>query len=216
MDWSISCVVLWYGRHQHLRLLILTSILIFTLVGCGPTPAPQQACNFVQNSDQQRVSWKGQLPIDIYVHESVPTNFIAPLLRAMARWELQTGHKLFRLAGTQSGPLSPSQDGQSVVYWYTQWTQSSQSEQAQTTIYWQSDRINEADIVVDGGNFTYSENDPTAAEVDFESLMIHELGHVLGYKHITDQPSVMAPTLADGVERRTLESEDLSSFQCEY
>jgi hypothetical protein len=199
-----------------LRFLCLTIALTLLVTACGPKLQPQQSCNFVQNSEEQRVSWKGEVPIDIYVHESVPSNFIKPLLKAMAQWEMQTGHALFRLAGVKTGPLTPSRDGQSVIYWFKTWNQGLETEQARTTIYWVGDRIDEADMYVDGSNFTYAEADPTPAEVDFESLMVHELGHVLGYQHIVDHPSVMSPTLANGVERRTLEREDLSSFQCEY
>ena len=52
--------------------------------------------------------------------------------------------------------------------------------------------------------------------IDFESLVAHELGHVLGLGHIETEGSIMRRQLGSGVMRRGLRSVELSSLLCGY
>ena len=52
--------------------------------------------------------------------------------------------------------------------------------------------------------------------VNLESLLIHELGHVLGLKHIDGTSSVMATYLALQVKRESLFAPDKEALACEY
>jgi hypothetical protein len=52
--------------------------------------------------------------------------------------------------------------------------------------------------------------------VDFESLVLHELGHVLGLAHTATIGSVMVPSLASGLVRRTPSETDIQALKCEY
>ncbi|MSR57620.1 MAG: matrixin family metalloprotease [Planctomycetaceae bacterium] len=49
----------------------------------------------------------------------------------------------------------------------------------------------------------------TTSQFDFQTVVIHELGHVLGMGHSTDASSVMFAELATGQVRRTLSAADL-------
>ena len=49
-----------------------------------------------------------------------------------------------------------------------------------------------------------------AGQFDFESVVMHELGHALGLGHSTGDPSVMFPFLAPGVTKRALTADDLA------
>ena len=52
--------------------------------------------------------------------------------------------------------------------------------------------------------------------IDFESLIAHELGHVLGLGHNESRGSIMRKKLAAGVTRRGLREVELDSLLCGY
>ena len=160
------------------------------------------------------MSWKDQTPISMYFDAEFPTQYYQDVQAAVTTWQNATGHKVFNIVGTLP-PSTPSQDGRSIIYWLSDWDQNVSNQQANTTIYWVENQIVEADLKVNNQNFTYSE-DPNYQQVDIQSLVLHELGHVLGLKHNTVDPSVMAPSLAYGLQRRDLFSTDLASMKCEY
>jgi hypothetical protein len=59
----------------------------------------------------------------------------------------------------------------------------------------------------------YTGSDPSAigsGQYDFESIVMHELGHAIGLGHSGDGGSVMYPYLASGQARRVVTTQDLS------
>ncbi len=66
--------------------------------------------------------------------------------------------------------------------------------------------------MIQGWNW-YAGSDPTqvgAGQYDFETAVMHELGHVLGLGHSSDNNSVMYASLAAGTANRTLTAADLN------
>jgi hypothetical protein len=188
---------------------------------------PQFDCGFVQNVYGERISWKGQLPISFYLHESIPAEYTSAIERAMTTWEKAAGRRLFSIVSYRySGPLQPRQDGMNVIYWMNSWEANRPSEQGRTSVYWVGNQIKETDVRINAYNFTYYTTSPSnmapqnqfsfTRAIHLDSLMIHELGHVLGLKHTDDPPSVMATYLAMGTNRSELTNFDVSSLQCEY
>lgn len=198
---------------------IAVGLMIFPLMGgCGHKLPPEDSCHFVQNSQLQRVSWKGSFPIDIYVHESFPQEDYQDLLAAMGQWDYTLGRTAFKFAGVVSGDNNGgSQDGRSVIYMLSNWESDKPREQGRTTIYWTGDEITEADIRINAHDFTYfTGSTPVSGKVHLESLLVHELGHVLGLQHNDGEPSVMATTLANAQFRMKPLTADQSSIHCEY
>jgi hypothetical protein len=190
------------------------------LPACSRPVAPQNSCFFVQNPDGQRVSWKGNLPVQLYVHNSVPTEAYPAIDLAIAQFnqQLGNGRDVFKVvAYGVGGDLNPQQDGYSTIYWLNSWDSTKPTEQARTTIYWSGNQIFEADMRIDAANFQYNfGQDSSFSDVDLNSLLLHELGHVLGLAHNPVQGSAMNPTLDDGQVRRDLGAMDLTDLKCEY
>ncbi|MCL7030772.1 hypothetical protein MKW94_020484 [Papaver nudicaule] len=53
-------------------------------------------------------------------------------------------------------------------------------------------------------------------EMDLESVVVHEVGHILGLRHNSDWTAVMFPTIGHGVVKRQLGSDDIAGVQALY
>lgn len=195
-------------------------LVIALLQACARKLDPEEPCNFVQSSELQRVSWKDSLPIKLMVHNSVPKQAYSSIENAVHHWNEQFSQQLFEIEiWDVGGAVQPSRDGYNIIYWLDKWESELMTEQARTTIYWTGSRIYEADIRInnsDEGPSFYMGSEPNTTGVDVESLMIHELGHVLGLAHNSESSSVMQVELASGEARRQLSQGDLNSVRCEY
>jgi len=204
---------------MYSRWPLLIGIFILIIQACGVKPEPEDQCNFVLNSVDQRVSWNGRTPVVLYIHESVPKKYRKVVDIAMEKWRYALGTQLFKLGGVVNTG-GPAQDGSSVIYWRKSWDVDRQEEQGRTTIYWTGTQIFEADVSINNRDFEFFWSDePEPNKVDVESLLVHELGHVLGLSHSAIKGSVMVSSLPKGVvssARRNPDKADLDSLKCEY
>jgi hypothetical protein len=208
----------------------LGTIAIFTTIFLVQACAPkaQEDCGFVQNSYGERVSWKGEIPATIRIHQDVPEAMVPAIVAAADSWERTAGRKLFNVVTSSryTGPIAPNKDGVNVIYFMSSWESDRGSEQGRTSVYWVGDQIKEADIRLNGSDFSYYWNSQTLSKaskasrslvpVNIEALVLHELGHVLGLKHKDNSGSVMATYLASGEDRVAVASIDEKALQCEY
>lgn len=201
------------------KLLAITSLIALTvgLQACGAKKSAEESCNFVQNSEQQRVSWGAQVPVVMYVDRSVPSVYYDSIVAAVAEWNTRVGRQVLRIGGWAVNTTGqPTQDGQNVIYMLSDWELDKSNEQARTTVYWAGDRIYEADIRINDRNFDFSWGDPETERVDMQSLVLHEFGHVMGLAHSATPQSVMARSLPNATKRRELSVADQNSIRCEY
>lgn len=202
------------------------SILSATLIIQACAPKSQTDCGFVQNVYGERISWKGNIPVEMYLHSSVPDELIPAIEAAADSWKSSSGRPLIRIHRQKIYNLSeqPARDGRNVIYFLNSWEADRFNEQGRTSVYWIGDQIKEADIRINAKNFSFSwsKTGMTAmsaankTHVEIESLMLHEMGHVLGMKHNDGDPSVMATYLASAETRTSLTVMDANSLQCEY
>lgn len=205
----------------------LALLSLLSLQACAPKA--QEDCGFVQNVYGERISWKNEAPITMHLHADIPDSMVPAILSAADTWEKTAGRKLFNIITypRYSGPVNPHKDGVNVIYFMTTWEDNRSSEQGRTSVYWIGDLIKEADIRLNGLDFGFYWNDQTLskakktsraslAPVNFEALVLHELGHVLGLKHKDESGSVMATYLASGEDRTNVAGVDEAALRCEY
>jgi len=178
--------------------------------------ASEKSCGFVQNSYGQRVSWKQSLPVKIYIDPSVPTEYDSVLRDSAKKWEDVLGRTLF-IFERANQTSTAGKDNRNVLYWLNTWPADPKL-QAMSSLSWTNNQLVEADVKVDTQYFTYYVSSPaTNTDVHLESLLVHELGHVLGLKHLTDSDStVMLPVLDYLVKREVPTEEDKANLKCEY
>lgn len=196
--------------------ITISTIIIagLTLQACAPKKA-QDDGGYVQNVYGERVSWKGQVPITLYIHSSFPDEYIGAVEAAARTWEQAAGYKLFNVVTQKIGGV-PQQDRISVIYFMKDWEADKMSQQGRTSVYWLGDQIKEADMRINA-NFAFYWNQPKGSQaVNMEALVLHEMGHILGLKHRDQSVSVMATYLASNTDRVRLSEEDIKSLKYEY
>lgn len=208
-------------RPHIIHLLSLSLVGLLSLGACSRQFKPEPACGFQQNTELRRVSWKIDLPVRLYVHQSVPLSehpeIEGDLKAAAEAWNRLLGKEVIRIEGFGVGGSSvPVRDGYSIIYWMSQWEPERFQEQARTTIYWTGSQIYEADVRINSNYKMGFGQGVSPQTVDFRSLMIHEFGHVLGLSHIHSEGSVMQVHLKEGLERRQIGEEDRNNIFCEY
>ncbi len=181
-----------------------------------------------------------QLPIPYQVGSSMNLTQKTGLRTAMARWEWAVGKKLFDYRGTHSGVTGDSftnlaeslNDRVNGNYLDANWSKTEKSEFVLATTIWQNasniEEIATADIrfntefyeISDSLNLTEF-SDSGLELVDMESLALHELGHLLGLGHTSEEVdpySIMNPKLyiGEGQESRFLSEGDIRRIQQIY
>lgn len=198
----------------------LAAFSVLFLAACARQMDPEPSCNFVQNGALQRVSWKDDLPLKLYIHESIQRqDFIDAIRNAAQQWNEALGRNAVIIEASRvGGPLNARRDGYSMVYLYSQWDADKPTEQARTTIHWSGDKIYEADIRFNDKNFDFftDETGRNFGGVHLESLALHEIGHALGLAHTAQSGSVMVTTLGSGQVRDKVADIDKTSLTCEY
>lgn len=198
---------------------IITGLIL--VQACGRDLPSEVSCNFVQNQNLQRVSWNQNVPVDLYLDNSFPQEYEPAVRAAIAEWnkvgKSSRGKEFFRLRGGSPGSSTPQQDSYTKIYLLNTWEDEKQTEQARTTIHWSGSQIYEADVRINEKDFDFYISDtPDYSKVHLESLLIHELGHVLGLAHTTSHESVMQASLANGRSRTEPNATDIKSLTCEY
>lgn len=208
-------------RLPRLRYFAAAGVLVGLVMvqACSEQLKPESSCNFVQNGQYQRVSWSSKT-ITLQVDPSVPSKYLSAIETSVEIWNGKLANTQIRLqkTGLSGAAGSAKKDGVSKIYWRNTWDANKPNEQARTTVYWSGDHIYEADLQVNAKNFTYftSAETPSMDQVHLESLIVHELGHVLGLAHTNASGSVMKPNLLSGYKRDEPGQTDLSSLKCEY
>lgn len=208
---------------------LLISASLLGLFSCQPKA--QESCGYVQNIYGERITWKTKEKIPLVIAQNVPVELRPAIYRAAQTWENRIGRSVFAITedATQASNL-PSKDGKNAIYYLTSWESNKHSEQGRTSVYWGGDQIAEADIRINGYDFSYYDQDKdqvvkgygvvstysTTTAFSFEALVLHEMGHFLGLKHTDRHDSVMVTHLAAFTDRTEPSHEDIQDVKCMY
>lgn len=207
------------NRKRFVRMAIAGALLAMGIgmQACAPKPEPEPACDFVQNGDGQRVSWGSSVPVILYVDASVTREYFSAIQKAVEVWNRTLNREVLKIGGW-TNTNAPLQDGYNVIYMMNEWEADRSREQARTTVYWAGSQIYEADVRINAKDYQFFTGDRAeGGKIDFESLLVHEFGHVLGLSHVDDgTQSVMLRELPYAQFRRTLSALDQKSISCEY
>lgn len=213
----------------NFKINILLTVISVVFMGCQPKE--QNDCGFVQNVYGQRITWKTKEPIEFVITSDVPQQLRSAIYRAAAKWEQRIGKKLFAITEDATKASGyPKKDGKNAIYFLPNWEKDKHSEQGRTSVYWAADQIMEADIRINGYDFSYYNEDSkdlikglgivnsfsSNVGYSFEALVLHELGHFLGLKHTDAQGSVMVTHLAANSDRTEPSSKDVDDMKCAY
>lgn len=127
------------------------------------------------------------------VSSTVPEKFIPEIKKAMKIWNDHYGSEVLTMEYPKD--VSFRDDGIDSISWDDTWETRPRQEQARNLVYFRNGWTTESDIVINGKDFTYYVNKPKGNQVHFQSLMVHELGHTMGFNHVEDLGSVMQPLL---------------------
>ena len=144
----------------HHFVVLFASVIVGAGVLHFANPKPQSDCGFVQNVYGQRISWKGQLPIEVEIDSSTPNDLKPAIFRAAKTWETVAGQPLFVFTQNNKKNTRPNKDKKNGIYFLLNWDSNNRAEQGRTSVYWAGDEIQEADIRINGAQFAFYDRDP--------------------------------------------------------
>lgn len=204
----------------------------------GARPSSQSEVSNLEGVHSS-LGWSKRLPVHFKTSKQISNPVVENLRRAMKSWEMATGIQLFVYDGVEErngdafkALYDPLNDGINGHYFDFSWTTSTgKSSSVLATTIWENDTqdvasIVKADIRYNNEYYLFGDSLNQYSEgkriiVDMESLALHELGHLLGLKHISEQEdkySVMNPSLfiGEGMITRRLSEGDIERIRSIY
>lgn len=172
--------------------------------------------------------------VSILLHQDADSDLEAQLIIALDTWNQAVGKDILLYSGRSSekrgGKLYDSlRDQLTVIYLEPEWKSSTgKSSGVLGTTIWEnssanSEVIEKADIILNTEKYSFQDalidegiiEDSNKNLVDAQTVLIHELGHLLGLNHVDseeDSDSVMAPYTRIGANnyKRDLSDGDIS------
>lgn len=209
-----------YKLKNILGMVVFGGFFFASLVmqGCAPK-TPQNSCGYVTSRDGERVSWKRQIPIVMYLEESFPKEYEVAIENSMKSWNSVSDKQLFYLSPQKVNAAEAREKGLNTIFYHPDGGTVEPGKHAETYISFVGDQMIKSDIHFSGVGFDYyMSRGPANRRYNIEAVALHELGHVLGRKHPdeTSTNTVMSPKLLENDDRITLSKQDLVDLKCEY
>ena len=200
---------------------IMILILLLT-ISCGEESKETEKIILSDPDTSSLVlAWpESEFPLRLIVPSSLEASFSTAYNNAANKWNDALGFTAFEIVfegnniifGTSSQYLN---DDIFSVAFPPDWIDVETSVLALTSFSFFNGTLLHADIIFNILTFTL-DTSPNNSEIDFETVLIHEMGHFLGLKHVAsdiDSLSVMQPSLRFGQRRRNLSAGDIQRIQ---
>jgi hypothetical protein len=176
------------------KITILVILSLATFIACT-RPSPQSTVLLVQNVYGEGITWK-QFPIVFTFHESVPLEYRKIIIEEMNQFNILSKEEIFKVSENIASSKESNQkpkDGQNIIYFdFNKSFEMTPSEQGKTSVYWVGNDIKEADINIQTSRII---------QIDFKTLIRHELCHVLGIKHNERVFDLLSSSLPENTTR---------------
>lgn len=147
---------------------------------------------------------------------------VAAFERALTTWKCGIGIN-FNIAGTTASNNASTTDGINLVLFSSSlpagvlgratisFSGTANSNcQLENTLWYMNDLDIAFSSTIGGGGWNYGPANPNFNQSDFESVALHELGHIIGLDHVINTSSVMHFALTNGTTRRELSPNELN------
>lgn len=198
---------------RYLALAVMAVIAI-SLSACGSASVSHDDSVKTQLSKNTSLKrgWN-ELPVPMYISNSVPERFRAVIIEAMDRWNSESGVELFAYVGETPNDVR-EKDELNGIYWDESPHPDGYFGLTQTLIQ-SDDLIVESDITFyddpEGFDVLECEDGQEVCESivekkDIMTTALHELGHVLGFNHTDGPTDIMNPSFYPGDVHHQLDS----------
>lgn len=195
----------------------------------------EEAAELTESPFHATRGWGGR-SINLYVDALAPDHIVNATVNAAQTWNDAIGREVIKFRGRDTQTIvtdlySPLADTRTTLFYVEKWAElTGKSEGVLGTTVWElapgdSEQIVRADILLNAESYMYQDSQDAPLDVDAISLMVdsetvilHEMGHMLGSNHIDqsiDEDSVMHSHAMIGPNqyKRALSSQDIERIQ---
>ncbi len=208
-------------------------LLIFT-ISCGENSGYETIDNDITEIESELNSWNLlQYPNGITIILSKDMeSYWTEVNSAGDTWNQALGFEFFKFTLSSEGspqwedPFDPLEEGNTIfgIYQLSSWDNFLDDDIDTSTLAITANLIRgrtiiHSDIIFNFQYYNFGDVDSNSFLIDFESVFLHELGHLLGLRHVTEEEdprSIMLPTLRRGEKKRTISLQDKATIQYLY